>query len=73
MPSNPGLAFIWDEERKRRKLQKDEPQITPNISQGRPEIQETRTDLYYKNKLTEKLKRLVVSSLIFITKFSIFK
>lgn len=60
MPNNPGLAFIWEEERKRRRLQNRISQITPSKSQNRPEKALTRTELYFKTKLNEKLRGLMV-------------
>lgn len=60
MPNNPGLAFIWQEERKRRRLQHEISQITPNVSQIRSATLTTQSEQYYKRKLSEKFRRYKV-------------
>ncbi|XP_065226128.1 DNA polymerase zeta catalytic subunit [Planococcus citri] len=58
IPNNPGLAFIWEDEKKRRRFNQKSSQITPNESQQRPEKPVTRTEKYFKDKLAEKLQAI---------------
>lgn len=64
-PNNPGLAFIWEEEKRRRRGQDRSSQITINESQPRPENLSTSSEQYFKRRLREKLQALNVCVLFF--------
>lgn len=55
MPNNPGLAFIWEEEKRRRRMQNESSQITQTLSQERPPRHATRSESYFRDKMAEKL------------------
>lgn len=60
VPNNPGLAFIWEEEKKHRRFKHKSSQITPNTSQKRPKKPVTRTEKYLRERLDQKLQALKV-------------
>ncbi|XP_049954261.1 DNA polymerase zeta catalytic subunit [Schistocerca serialis cubense] len=52
---NPGLNAIWEEEKQRRRDENKPSQMTPQSSQNRPEQFPTESEVFYKEKLKEKL------------------
>lgn len=52
---NPGLAAIWEDEKRRRREEGRTSQITPQCSQKRPFAASTGSELFFKQKLHDKL------------------
>jgi DNA polymerase zeta len=52
---NPGLAAIWEDEKHRRSKEGRTSQITPQSSQERPPAASTDSELFFKQRLHEKL------------------
>jgi hypothetical protein len=52
---NPGLAAIWEDEKQRRREEGRTSQITPRSSQDRPFAPSTESEVFFKQRLHEKL------------------
>lgn len=61
MPNNPGLAFIWEEEKRRRRILNEPSQIALTLSQDRPTRPPTKTESYFRDKMAAKLSPFKVN------------
>ncbi|XP_044728775.1 uncharacterized protein LOC123292259 [Chrysoperla carnea] len=59
LSTNPGIAAIWEEERHRRQLQnKNTQDIAPTASQFRTKLTETNSEIFFKNRLRDRLETI---------------
>lgn len=56
--ANPGIAFLWRDERIRRSRLTDAPDIDPPDSQVRGQVSPSESDSFHRTALVEKLKHL---------------
>lgn len=56
---NPGLEGLWEEEKKRRKRENKNSQITVYESQSRQGVKTQATEVIYKEQLSKKLQKFL--------------